>query len=113
MLARAIVDIELHTGLIALPDAVRFYETHVGMSADVARAEATKNSMFPGTALMYWLGTEGIHDLRRECAAALGKAFSLRRFHDTLLALGAIPIAAARPLVLGQLATTASDETPQ
>ena len=49
------------------------------MSPEAARAEACKNSMFPGTAIMYWLGTEGMHALARERAAADGAAFSLRR----------------------------------
>lgn len=108
MLARAIVDIELHTGMTTLEDAVRFYQTAVGMSPEAALAESTKNSMFPGTASMYWLGTQGIHDLRRECAAAMGSAFSLRVFHDTLLGMGAIPVAVAQELVRRQLSPATS-----
>ena len=53
---------------------------------------AFKNSMFPGTAVMYWLGTDGLHRLRRARERAEGAAFSLRRFHDRLLSFGAIPV---------------------
>jgi len=112
MLARAIVDIELHTGVITLDDAARFYQSAVGMSAGVSLAEATKNSMFPGTACMYWLGTQGIHDLRTESAAAMGKNFSLRAFHDTLLRLGAIPVAVARELLRRQLSPATDAPSP-
>ena len=29
------------------------------MPPEAAQSEAVKNAMFPGTALMYWLGTRG------------------------------------------------------
>jgi len=92
MLARAIVDIELHQGTMSFTEAVAFYTDRVGMSADAARAEAVKNSMFPCTAIMYWLGTQGIHDLRTEMQRREGPRFSLRRFHGELLGYGSIPV---------------------
>jgi uncharacterized protein (DUF885 family) len=61
------------------------------MPPAAARAEATKNSMFPGAALMYLTGTDAIHALRRELAARPG--FSLRTFHDRFLAHGSLPVA--------------------
>ena len=39
-----------------------------------------------------WLGTDGLHRLRRARERAEGAAFSLRRFHDRLLSFGAIPV---------------------
>lgn len=103
MLARAIADIELHTGVMTVADAVRFYGEQVGMSPEVAWGEAVKNSMFPGTASMYWLGTEAIHGLRAEYAARVGRAFSLRAFHDAFLSMGAIPVTVSRELLFRQL----------
>ena len=104
MLARAIVDIRLHHGAFTFADAVQFYQDVVGMSVDVATAEATKNSMFPCTAIMYWLGTRTILQLRdrlRVQAEANGQTLHLRDFHDALLSRGAIPV---------QLAATLLDE---
>jgi len=92
MLARAIVDIEFHQGTMSFTEAVAFYAERVGMSADAARAEAVKNSMFPCTAIMYWLGTQGIHDLREEIKRREGPRFSPRRFHGELLGYGSIPV---------------------
>ncbi|MBI3504212.1 MAG: DUF885 family protein [Proteobacteria bacterium] len=92
MLARAIVDIRLHTGTMTFDDAVAYYMNVVGMSAEVAAAESTKNSMFPCTALMYWLGTSGIVALRERVRATRGAAFTLRTFHDELLGWGSIPV---------------------
>jgi uncharacterized protein (DUF885 family) len=104
-LARAIVDIELHQGSMSFDDCVRFYIEQVGMGKDVARAEAVKNSMFPCTALMYWLGTQAILDLRAEVQRREGAAFSLRRFHDELLSFGSVPV----PLVARIIASRPFD----
>jgi len=92
MLARAIVDIELHQATMSFTDAEAFYAERLGMSAEAARAEAVKNSMFPCTAIMYWLGTQGIHELRDEMRRREGPRFSLRRFHGELLGYGSIPV---------------------
>jgi uncharacterized protein (DUF885 family) len=91
-LARAVVDIELHQGSLRFDEAVAFYMERVGMAPAAARNEACKNSMFPGAAVMYWLGTDGLHRLRADQQRALGPAFSLRAFHDRLLSFGAIPV---------------------
>ena len=105
-LARAIVDIELHQGSLDFEGAVAFYANRVGMAPSAARNEACKNSMFPGAAVMYWLGTEGIHRLRADRQRALGPRFSLRAFHDRLLSYGAIPV----PMIAALMAQT--DESP-
>src|SRR4029077_9600651 len=65
LLARAVVDIGLHDRSMSFDDGVAIYRDRVGMPHDAAIGEACKNSMFPATAVMYWLGTEAIHQLRR------------------------------------------------
>ena len=92
LLARAVVDIGLHERSMTFDDAVAVYRDRIGMSPEAARAEACKNSMFPATAVMYWLGTDTLHRLRRERERAEGPAFSLRRFHDRVLSYGSIPL---------------------
>jgi uncharacterized protein (DUF885 family) len=92
LLARAVADIGLHSGRLTFDEVTAIYRDRIGMSEEAARAEACKNSMFPGTALMYWLGTDGLHRLRDERKRADGKAFSLRRFHDRVLSFGSIPV---------------------
>jgi hypothetical protein len=97
MLARAIVDIRLHTGEFTFAEAVAYYVNEVGMPEAVAVGEATKNSMFPCTAVMYWLGTQGILDLRDAMRARAD--YSPRHFHDALLSRGSIPVALAARLL--------------
>jgi len=98
LLARAVVDLSLHAGEMGLDEAAALYADRIGMAPAGARSEAVRNSMFPGAAVMYWLGTRAIHELRADLRSALGPTFSLRAFHDTLLSYGSLP-----PLVVGQL----------
>lgn len=92
MSARAIVDIRMHQGRMTLDDAAAFYEQRAGMGRDAARAEAVKNSMFPGAAMMYLVGMDRIHELRRDLSIRLGSRFTLKQFHDKFLSFGSIPV---------------------
>jgi uncharacterized protein (DUF885 family) len=101
MAARAIVDAGLHRGDLSFDDAVAFYRDEAGMSEPAARSETVKNSMFPGAAMMYLLGTDMIRDLRAEMEDRQGSDFSLGRFHDAFLAHGSIPVAVIARLMRG------------
>jgi uncharacterized protein (DUF885 family) len=92
MAARAVADVALHTGAMTLAETAAFYERESGMSPSAAKGEAVKNSMFPGAAMMYLIGTDAIHELRRTITRREGTAFSLRAFHDRFLGYGAIPV---------------------
>ncbi len=90
--ARAIVDVGIHTGKLTLEEAQNFYADRVGMSAGASRAEAVKNTMFPGAAMMYLIGSDAIVNLRTEMQTKHGDAFNLKKFHDALLSHGSIPV---------------------
>ncbi|HLJ61083.1 MAG TPA: DUF885 family protein [bacterium] len=107
--ARALVDVRLHQGAFSLDDAVACYRDRVGMTAEGARAEAVKNSMFPGAALMYLVGTDAIHALRRALSSRPG--FTLRGFHDRFLSYGSIPVALIRERMLRAEDTRRGDGT--
>lgn len=102
-LARAVVDLALHRGEMAFDEAARFWMEQVGTGPDAAAAEVTRASMFPGTAVMYWLGTQGILDLRDQLRRRDGPDFSLREFHDALLAHGSIPVPLVARLMTEEL----------
>jgi uncharacterized protein (DUF885 family) len=93
MAARAVVDCALHTGSMTLDEATDFYARETAMSPAAAKSEAVKNSMFPGAAMMYLIGTDAIWDLRRAVAEKEGSDFSLQVFHDRFMSYGAIPVA--------------------
>lgn len=93
--ARAFVDVRLHDGSLSLDGAARLYEERAGMSPAAARAEAVKNSMFPGAALIYLVGSDLIRRSHDQAARVAGSGFDARAFHDRLLAQGSLPAALA------------------
>jgi uncharacterized protein (DUF885 family) len=95
--ARAVVDVEIHRGSMSLDEAESFYREHTNMSEAAARSEVTKNSMFPGAALIYFVGSRRIREMRREHEGRLG----LRGFHDLFLSHGSIPVARIGRLMRG------------
>ena len=56
--------------------------------------------MSPGAALMYLVGANLIHALRRELTETLGSRFDLQAFHDRFLAYGSIPVSLIREAML-------------
>lgn len=100
-LVRAILDIRVHVDALPLADAVETFAHETGIPQSAAEREITRLSMFPGTSIMYWLGTRQIHDLRARMAARDGAAFTLRGFHDTFLDYGAMPVHLISNVMLG------------
>jgi hypothetical protein len=98
--ARAVADLSIHTGGLTSAQAARLYVDRARMSEAAAHAEAVRNSMFPGTAVMYWLGTRGLHRLRAEVRSRQRSAFSRRAFHDRVLSYGSIPVMLISKLML-------------
>jgi hypothetical protein len=87
--ASVLVDVKLHRREWTLAEAARFYRDEAGFPPSRVAAEVNRNSMFPGSRLMYWAGVEAIKTLRR------ASPLPARLFHDTLLGFGHVPIAAA------------------
>ena len=102
MLARAVVDLSFHAGELSFGDAIALFTDRTEMNPSAARAEVIKCSMFPGTAVMYWIGTQGILDLRERRRRTEGSALSLRAFHDELLGHGSIPVPLVARLMGGE-----------
>jgi uncharacterized protein (DUF885 family) len=107
MAARAVVDIRLHQGRITLEEAIVFYTECVGMAPAAARAEAIKNSLFPGAACMYLIGWDGIWRLRRALQTRDPAGFSLRAFHDRFLSFGSVPLSLIAQVMLEAAAVPA------
>jgi uncharacterized protein (DUF885 family) len=84
--ASVLVDIKLHLGDWSLEQAMDFYR-EAGFAPARVEGEVVRNSMLPGSRLMYWLGVEGIKALRQRWK---GDTLS---FHDTLLSYGHVPLA--------------------
>jgi uncharacterized protein (DUF885 family) len=99
-LARFIVCIKLHTEDMSVEQGVRFFREEAFMEETSARREAERGTFDP-TYLVYSVGKLMLLKLRQDYKAQQGKAFSLRTFHDTLLAQGTAPFWLHRQLMLG------------
>ncbi|NGN66836.1 DUF885 domain-containing protein [Streptomyces sp. A7024] len=83
--------IGLHTGALSVADAARLFAADAHLAPKAARAEAERGLWDPEYGHYTW-GKLAILDLRDRARTAWGGGFTLRRFHDALLALGAPPL---------------------
>ena len=100
-LARFIVGIKLHTEDMSVEQGVRFFRDEAFLEEGSARREAERGTFDP-TYLVYTAGKLMLLKLRQDYKQQQGKAFSLRTFHDTLLANGTAPFWLHRQLMLGE-----------
>jgi len=99
-LARFIVCIRLHAEDMSVEQGVRFFRDEAFMEEASARREAERGTFDP-TYLVYSVGKLMLLKLRQDYKQQQGKSFSLRTFHDTLLAQGTAPFWLHRQLMLG------------
>jgi uncharacterized protein (DUF885 family) len=97
---RFMCSIGLHTGEMTVDQATRFFIDNAFYEEMPARKEAERGTFDPGY-FSYTLGKLQILRLREECRQAEGAEFSLKRFHDRLLARGAPPVGLMRRVMLG------------
>jgi hypothetical protein len=99
-LCRTIVGIRLHCEDLSVEQGVRFFRDHAFLEETAARREAERGTFDPSYVL-YALGKLAILKLRDDYRA-LEPGYSLRRFHDTLLGNGTVPLGLHRKLMLGE-----------
>jgi len=86
-IACCLADIRLHTSVWSIDEMQRFYRDDVAFAPSRIVAETTRNSIFPGSRLMYWTGTTQIAELRARSPLLAST------FHDRLLSFGSAPVA--------------------
>lgn len=89
--ARLICSIGLHTGALSLAEAAASFAEDALITGRAAYSEV-RRALFDPTYGRYTWGKLEILRLRAEAQAAWGAAFSPRRLHDALFALGAPPL---------------------
>ena len=95
---RIILDVQLHRGLIGFEDAVERLIAETGFERPAALAEVKRYTSTPTYQLSYLFGRHMIEKLKSDVAAREGRDFDARRFHDTLLYGGTMPVSYARRL---------------
>ncbi len=99
---RIILDVRMHRGEIGVEEAIRFMVGHTSFEEANARAEVYRYTYTPTYQLSYLLGRVLLLQLREDERRRLGPGFSLRRFHDTLLENGSLPISFHRRLLTAE-----------
>lgn len=90
--ARLVVDTGIHHYGWSRDRALQFMTDNVALSTHEITTEVDRYIAWPGQAVAYKLGELQIRRHRREAEQALGAKFDQRKFHDAILALGAVPL---------------------
>jgi len=94
----------IHRGTMTVQDATARFEADAFLRGPAAISEATRATYDPTYGRYTW-GKLEIMSLRDQALAALGTTFSLRRFHEALLALGAPPLGTMNDALLASSAS--------
>ena len=95
---RIVVDTGLHNQRWSREHAIQYYVDTLGDPEATAVNEVERYCAWPGQACCYMLGKLEFLAARERARKTLGTKFDIRRFHDTVLLPGAVPLD-----LLGQL----------
>ncbi len=102
-LARFVVSIRVHCEDLSVEQGMRFFRDEAFLEEATARREAERATFDP-TYLVYSVGKLMMLKMRRDYKEQVDGRFSLRTFHDAVLANGSAPFWAHRRLLLGETA---------
>ncbi len=89
---RLVVDTGLHAKRWTRQQGIDFFVTENGSNPEEVRGEVDRYCSWPGQACGYKVGHSAIVQLREKAKAALGAKFDFRRFNDSLLLSGNVPM---------------------
>lgn len=89
---RLVIDTGLHAQGWTREQAIAYFLENTPQNELVATQEVERYLAIPGQALSYKIGEIKLVELRAEAEKTLGAKFSLRAFHDEVLAHGSVPL---------------------
>ena len=89
---RLVIDTGIHQFGWTREQAMEFLRSRAPLSEHEITTEVERYIAWPAQALAYKLGEIQIRRHRREAEEKLGAKFDQRKFHDVILALGAVPL---------------------
>jgi uncharacterized protein (DUF885 family) len=89
---RLVVDTGMHAKGWTRDQALALLRDNTALSEHEITTEIDRYISWPGQALSYKLGELKIRELRERATHRLGGRFDLRRFHDTVLSMGSVPL---------------------
>lgn len=93
---RVVLDVGLHTRGMTPGEAVNYMVEHLPIERRSAEAEVRRYCAWPTYQLCYAVGRRELLRLRDAYREAEGESYQPRRFHDTLLRYGGLPVSLAR-----------------
>ena len=89
---RLVVDTGLHAKRWTREQAVRWFATTNGSGEEEVRSEVDRYCAWPGQACGYKVGHSEINRLRAQAKQAMGAKFDFRKFNDTVVTGGGVPM---------------------
>lgn len=89
---RLVIDPGIHSMGWSREKAIDYLAGHTALSQHEVETEVDRYISWPGQAVAYKLGEMTIRRLRAKAEKELGDKFDQRYFHDTVLALGSVPL---------------------
>ena len=89
---RLVVDTGIHHLGWTRQQAIDYMTQNTALSDREIANEVDRYISWPGQALSYELGYLKLLELRKKAEQDLGQKFDIRHFHDTVLALGSVPL---------------------
>jgi uncharacterized protein (DUF885 family) len=105
---RLVVDTGLHVKGWSRQQAIDYMVQHLSLTLDTITAEVDRYIALPGQALAYQIGNLKFRELRRRAEQRLGSRFSLRNFHDALMAAGPVTLPVLDDLINEWLSSVAA-----
>jgi len=96
---RILIDVGMCRGRMSPAEAVSMLVDHAGLSKGSAEAEVRRYTSNPTYQLCYLIGKLKLEQLKSDLLLEWGEAGSERRFHDTVLEAGCIPVEMLRSFV--------------
>lgn len=97
--SRLVVDTGMHAFGWSRQQAIDYMLENTAASVADINDEIDRYITWPAQALSYKIGELKIRELRAQAETALGAAFDLRSFHDTVIGNGSLPIAVLEEIV--------------
>jgi uncharacterized protein (DUF885 family) len=101
---RLVVDTGFHAKKWSRQQVVDYFHAHSAIDEVDVQTETDRYISIPGQALAYKTGQLKIIELRERAKKALGPKFDVRKFHDTVLDAGALPLDVLEARVNGWIA---------
>lgn len=109
---RLVIDTGLHELGWTRQQAIDYLASHTALAKLDIEIEIDRYISWPGQALAYKLGEMKMRELRGTAETELGDRFDQRRFHDTLLNMGSVPLPAMEREMLAWIAAEKAKPRP-